>query len=132
MYWFNAAFPYKESITKLSCMHKHRHALVMTADFQAVADVGGLAVSLHHLFSLHPCETVFRESGCDCDRDILKITQTRGRQMDAGRHRVKRTLYICCKFTCGLLCCEASVPWNAVKYTVTDCCVNTGIQIPLD
>lgn len=109
-------------------MHKHRRALAMTADFQAAADVGGLAVSLHHLFSLHPCETVFWES----HRDILKITQTRGRQMDGGRHRVQRTLYICCKFTCGLLCCEASVLWNAVKYTVTDCCVNTGIQIRLD
>lgn len=79
-------------------MHKHRHALVMTADFQAAADVGGLAVSLHHLFSLHPCETVFRESGCDCHRDILKITQTRGRQMDGGRQ---------CK---GLCICAVSLP----------------------
>lgn len=66
----------------------------MTADFQATADVGGLAVSLHHLFSLHPYETVFRESGCDCHRDILKITQTRRREMDGGRHRVQRTLCI--------------------------------------
>lgn len=89
--------------------------------------------SVYIIYSLYIHVRQFsRESGCDCHRDILKITQTRGRQMDGGRRRVQRTLYICCKFTCGLLCCEASVLWNAVKYTVTDCCVNTGIQIPLD
>lgn len=58
---------------------------------------------------------------------------TNHRETDGRREaQSANDLYICCKFTCGLLCCEASVLWNAVKYTVTDCCVNTGIQIPLD
>lgn len=50
-----------------------------------------------------------------------------GREVQSAKDSVYKL-----KFTCGLLSCEASVPWNVVKYTVTDCCVNTGIQILLD
>lgn len=45
-----------------------------------------------------------------------------------------RFFFFCIRreFTWGLHCCEALGLWNAVKYTVTDGCVNRGIQIKLD
>lgn len=79
----SAGLPRGESLTKPSCARKHRRASgprrrILRQQVTLVVS----AVTLHRLFSLRPRDTVFLESFCDCHWDILKITQTRGRQMD--------------------------------------------------